>query len=114
MAAAEIINVDVADPPLNLSIAEEQALIVFWWRDYPVGQEWIRGAKRRLIEVKPLVDRIVDSRCGARCRGGHRACRRGVGCEDTDDRFTRDMHAQPAPRTGAVLEVARGPNRHAR
>jgi GT2 family glycosyltransferase len=61
MAAAEIINVDVADPPLNLSIAEEQALIVFWWRDYPVGQEWIRGAKRRLIEVKPLVDRIVDS-----------------------------------------------------
>ena len=60
MAAAEIINVDVADPPLNLSIAEEQALIVFWWRDYPVGQEWIRGAKRRLIEVKPLVDRIVD------------------------------------------------------
>jgi len=61
MAAVEIINVDVADPPLNLSIAEEQALIVFWWRDYPVGQEWIRGAKRRLIEVKPLVDRIVDS-----------------------------------------------------
>ena len=60
MAAAEIINVDVADPPLSLSIAEEEALIVFWWRDYPVGQEWDRGARGRVIEVKPLVDRSVD------------------------------------------------------
>jgi GT2 family glycosyltransferase len=60
MPAAEIINLDLADPPLSVSIAEEQALIVFWWRDFPVGQEWDRGASGRVIEVKPLVGRSVD------------------------------------------------------
>ena len=60
MAAAEIINIDVADLPLNISIAQEQALIVFWWRDYPVGQWWDRGATGRVIEIRPLVDRGVN------------------------------------------------------
>ena len=60
MPAAEIINLDLADQPLSVSIAEEQALIVFWWRDFPVGQGWDRGARGRVIGVTPLVDRSVD------------------------------------------------------
>jgi GT2 family glycosyltransferase len=59
MAAAEIIHIDLADPPLNISIVEEEALIVFWWRDRPVGQAWNRGAKHRTIEVMPLADQSV-------------------------------------------------------
>src|SRR6516162_8840309 len=60
MAAAEIINIDLTDAPPRIPIANEEALVVFWWRDRPVGQAWDRGAKGREIAVDPLADQSVD------------------------------------------------------
>ena len=59
MAAAEIFHVDLANPPLNILIVEEHALIVFWWNDQPVGQTWNRGAKRRTVAVNQLTEQNV-------------------------------------------------------
>jgi hypothetical protein len=36
--AAEILHVDIAVPLETLQVAEVECLIVFRWKDYPVGE----------------------------------------------------------------------------
>ena len=38
MIAAEILHVDIAGPLETVQVAEVECLIIFWWKDYPVGQ----------------------------------------------------------------------------
>jgi GT2 family glycosyltransferase len=58
--AAEILHVDIAGPLETLQVAEVECLIVFWWKDYPVGQLRQSGDPGRPIALKPLVESFVD------------------------------------------------------
>jgi glycosyltransferase involved in cell wall biosynthesis len=58
--AAEILHVDIAGPLETLEVAEVECLIVFWWKDYPVGQLRQSGNPGRSLAVKPLVESSVD------------------------------------------------------
>ena len=60
MIAAEILHVDIAGPLETLQVAEVECLIVFWWKDYPVGQLRQSGDPGRSIALKPLVESSVD------------------------------------------------------
>ena len=80
MIAAEILHVDIAGPLKTLQVAEVECLIIFWWKDYPVGQLRQSGDPGRSIALKPLVesswiqrscDRPASGRTGtvANCTG---------------------------------------------
>jgi GT2 family glycosyltransferase len=59
--AAEILHVDIAGPLETLQVAEVECLIVFWWKDYPVGQLRQSGDPGRSIALKPFVESFVDT-----------------------------------------------------
>jgi len=59
--AAQILHVDIAGPLETLQVAEVECLIVFWWKDYPVGQLRQSGDPGRSIAIMPLVKISVDT-----------------------------------------------------
>ncbi len=57
---SEILHVDIAVPLETLQVAAVECLIVFRWKDYPVGQLRQSGDPGRSIALKPLVESFVD------------------------------------------------------
>jgi glycosyltransferase involved in cell wall biosynthesis len=60
MEAVQIIHVDLAGSPDSVVATRQDCLMIFWWRDYPVGQALDHGEPGRSIHVASLADCCID------------------------------------------------------
>jgi GT2 family glycosyltransferase len=60
MTAVQIIHVDLAELSDSVVASRQDCLIIFWWKDYPLGQALDHGEPGRCIKIASVADRCVD------------------------------------------------------